>query len=89
MASKRQPVYYKIVLQTDQFERKKRFFFLNKCLDLYGSNIICARSILGWIVQIETFEGKLLLSIFVLLLTVVATVGLNDRFGRSLLLIFL
>ena len=25
-ASKRQPVYYKIVLQTDQFERKKRFF---------------------------------------------------------------
>ena len=44
---------------------------------------------LGWIVQIEMFEGKLLLSIFVLLLTVVATVGLNDRFGRSLLLIFL
>ena len=34
-------------------------------------------------------EGKLLLSIFVLLLTVVATVGLNDRFCRSLLLIFL
>ena len=89
-ASKRQPVYYKIVLQTDQFERaKKTLFFLNKCLDLYGSNIICARSILGWIVQIEMFEGKLLLSIFVLLLTVVATVGLNDRFGRSLLLIFL
>ena len=68
---------------------EKNAFFLNKCLDLYGSNIICARSILGWIVQIETFEGKLLLSIFVLLLTVVATVGLNDRFGRSLLLIFL
>ena len=27
-ASKQQPVYYKIVLQTDQFERKKRFFSL-------------------------------------------------------------
>ena len=46
-------------------------------------------NLLGWIVQIETFEGKLLLNIFVLLLTVVATVGLNDRFCRSLLLIFL
>ena len=27
-ASKRQPVYYKIVLQTDQFERKKMLFSL-------------------------------------------------------------
>ena len=27
-ASKRQPVYCKTVLQTDQFERKKRFFSL-------------------------------------------------------------
>ena len=63
-ASKRQPVYYKIVLQIDQFQRKKTLFFFNKCLDFYGSNIICPRSLLGWIVQVETLEGKLLLSIF-------------------------
>ena len=55
-ASKRQPVYYKTVLQTDQFERKKRFFFFGKCLDFCGSNIICPRSLLGWIVQIKTLE---------------------------------
>ena len=39
-------------------------FLFGKCLDFCGSNIICPQSLLGWIVQIKTLKGKLLLSIF-------------------------